>query len=192
MHYSMNRSGQHGAALVISMIILLVVSMIVLQGARSANLELLVGNNSHAAAEALMQAEDSAAVGEMMIAIKYGGAPATDYGQYSDDGVFLEGQIDVESVDWDSMELEPERFKSSANYSAIFNGEETSTDTQYGDGSYREYYAEYLGPSSATGGSMSVGAGVASDTRYLYRVSGRGQSGRGGARVIQTIYATAE
>jgi len=57
---------------------------------------------------------------------------------------------------------------------------------------FREYILEYLGPVTATGGSLSVGAGMASDTRYLYRVSGRGASSRGSARVVQTIYATAE
>ena len=60
-----------------------------------------------------------------------------------------------------------------------------------GDG-FREYIIEYLGPVTATGGSLSVGAGVASDTRYLYRVSDRGASSRGGACVVQTVNATAE
>jgi hypothetical protein len=170
MHNSLNQSQQRGTALLISMIILLVMSMIIVQGARTANLELLVGNNTQFAAEALMLAEDGAVAGEGFLNFNYSGAPVTNYGENDDDGVYLAGQVAVISVDWDS--LSPE---------------------YYGrDGTTLEYIVEYLGPSSATGGSVSVGAGVASDTRYVYRISGRGESGRGGARVIQTIFATAE
>jgi hypothetical protein len=56
----------------------------------------------------------------------------------------------------------------------------------------REFIIEYLGPAAAIGGSLSLGAGTGSDIRYLYRVSGRGASNRGSARVVQVILATAE
>jgi Tfp pilus assembly protein PilX len=171
MHYSLNQSRQHGTALLISMIILLVMSLIILQGARSANLEILIGNNTLHTAEALMQAEDSAVAGEKMLDLNYAGAPTGNYGGNDDDGVFLVGQIDINTVDWDAFQ--------------------TQSETGY-DGSHREYLVEYVGPESATGGSLSVGAGAASDTRYIYRVSGRGVAGNGGARVVQTIYAMAE
>ena len=170
MHYSLNRSRQHGTALLISMIILLVMTMIILQGARSANLELLIGSNSQYATEALVQAEDGAVLGETFLEFNYSGAPSINYGERGDDGVYLAGQISVVSVDWDELGAERKtRFSNSL-----------------------EYIVEYLGPSYAVGGSLSVGAGVASDTRYLYRISGRGDSDRGGARVVQTVYATAE
>ena len=170
MQYSLNRSGQHGTALLISMIILLVMTMIILQGARSANLELLIGNNSQYAAEALVQAEDGAVLGETFLEINYSGAPIINYGERGDDGVYLDGQVEVGSLDW--TEMGPE------------------SKTRFGVN--LEYIVEYIGPSYAAGGSLSVGAGVASDTRYIYRISGRGVSERGGARVVQTVYATAE
>lgn len=171
MHYSLDRSQQHGAALLISMIILLVMSLIILQGARSANLEILIGNNSRHAAEALMQAEDSAVSGEQMLELNYAGAPTGNYGGNEDDGVFVVGQIDINTVDWDDLAAQRE--------------------TGY-DGTHREYIVEYVGPAAATGGSLSVGAGTASNTRYIYRISGRGEAGNGGARVVQTIYAMSE
>ena len=170
MNYSLNRSQQHGAALLISMIILLVMSLIILQGARSANLEILIGNNSRHAAEALMQAEDSAVSGEQMLELNYAGAPTGNYGGNEDDGVFVVGQIDINTVNWDELAAQHET----------------------GDGTHREYIVEYVGPAAATGGSLSVGAGAASTTRYIYRISGRGEAGNGGARVVQTIYAMAE
>ena len=153
------------------MIILLVMSLIILQGARTANLELLIGNNVQHAAEALLQAEDSAVSGEQMLELNYAGAPTGNYGGNEDDGVFIVGQININTVDWDELESQHE------------TGD---------DGTNREYIVEYVGPATATGGSMSVGAGTASNIRYIYRVSGRGEAGNGGARVVQTIYAMAE
>lgn len=170
MHYSLNQSQQNGAALLVSMIILLVMSLIILQGARTANLELLIGNNTQHAAEALLQAEDSAVFGEQGLELNYAGAPTNNYGESSTDGVFLVGQIDVDTVEW-----------------ALLGAEHASND-----GHPREYIVEYIGPMTAVGGSVSVGTGSASITRYIYRVSGRGESSRGGARVVQTIYAMAE
>jgi hypothetical protein len=178
MNYSLNRSRQHGTALLISMIILLVMTMVVLQGARSANLELLIGNNSEYAAEALAMAEDGIEAGESNIEENFGGAPAIDYGTLDTDGVYLDGQISVDSVDWSGL-----NYESSGGYTT-----EGGSVTE----EYDVHIIEYLGPAFAAGGSLSVGAGVASDTRYIYRISGRGLSDRGGARVIQTVYATAE
>ncbi len=84
--------------------------------------------------------------------------------------MYIGGEIDVTTVDWTAYPAER---------------------VGVGD-NYREYIVEYMGPAMTTGGSLSVGAGVASNIRYLFRVSGRGASSRGGARVVQTIYATAE
>ena len=165
-----NRSKQRGMAMFFSLIMLLLMSMIILHGARSSNLDLLIGNNAQHTAEALMRAEDSAVAGENVIELNYTGAPTTDFSADESDGVYIVGEIAINTVNW-------------TNFAAERVG---------GGDNYREYIVEYLGPAAATGGSLSVGAGVASDTRYIYRVSGRGESSRGGARVVQTIYATAE
>ena len=163
-------SKQKGMALFISLVMLLLMSVIIVHGARSSTLELLLGNNAQHTAQALMRAEDSVVAAESLITLNYVGAPTVDFSVSQSDGIYVDGEIDINTVDW-------------TGYAAERTG--------VGD-DYREYIIEYLGPSTATGGSLSVGAGVASDTRYLYRVSGRGVASRGGARVVQTIYATAE
>ncbi len=165
-----NRSKQSGMAMFFSLMMLLLMTLIILHGARSSNLELLLGNNAQHTAEALMRAEDSAVAGENLIEFNYDGAPTTDFSLDQSDGVYVVGEIAVNTVDW--TEFAAER---------VGNGDD-----------YREYIVEYLGPAAATGGSLAVGTGATAGTRYLYRVSGRGESGRGGARVVQTIYATAE
>jgi len=158
MHYSINRSRQHGTALLISMILLLVTTMIILQGARSANLELLVGNNSQSAAEALMLAEDSAIVGETMIAVRYGGAPDIDYGETTGDGVFLAGQIDINSVNWDSMAFPPESDRAQDAYTeTVTDPEGNVTETAHAGSAERRFSVDYLGPWFARGGSVSGG-----------------------------------
>ena len=161
---------QQGLAMFISLIMLLLMTLIIVHAARSSSLEILIGNNTHHAAQALMRAENSAIAGEDLIETVYEGAPNVDFSASQSDGMYIVGEIDVVSLDWTMLSAE-----------RVGAGDD-----------YREYIIEYLGPVAATGGSLSIGAGTASDTRYLYRVSGRGVSGRGGARVVQTIYATAE
>ena len=170
MSNSRSLSKQKGMALFISLIMLLLMSVIILHGARSSTLELLLGNNAQHTAQALMRAEDSVVAGESLIELDYVGAPTVDFSASQSDGIYIVGELDVDTVDWTAYVAE-----------RIGAGD-----------AFREYILEYLGPVTATGGSLSVGAGMASDTRYLYRVSGRGASSRGGARVVQTIYATAE
>ena len=163
-------SKQKGMALFISLIMLLLMSVIILHGSRSSTLELLLGNNAQHTAQALMRAEDSVVAGESLIELDYVGAPTVDFSASQSDGIYIVGEIDVDTVDWTAYVAE-----------RIGAGD-----------AFREYILEYLGPVTATGGSLSVGAGMASDTRYLYRVSGRGASSRGSARLVQTVSATAE
>ncbi len=163
-------SKQKGMALFISLIMLLLMSVIIVHGARSSTLELLLGNNAQHTARALMRAEDSAVAAEGLIELNYSGGPSIDFSANQSDGIYIAGEINVNAVDWTGYAAE-----------RIGTGD-----------NYREYIIEYLGTAVTTGGSLSIGAGAASDIRYLYRVSGRGESSRGGARVVQTIYATAE
>lgn len=161
---------QRGMAMIISLIMLFILTIIIVHGARSSNLELLMGNNSQMSAQALMLAEDSTVTGESGIELNFPGAPVVDFSADSTDGVYLDTEIVVNTLDWDAF----------------------VTETTGAGATFREYIIEYIGPAPATGGSLALGAGAASDTRYIYRVSGRGEAAKGGARVVQTVYATAE
>lgn len=165
-----NRSKQKGAALFLSLVIMLLMTGIILHGARASLLDAKIANNGQHAVRALMAAEDSALAGELFIEANYAGAPVNDLSADSDDGIYLNNEVTINSVDWYDYVSET-----------------------VGEGEYaRNYIIEYLGPATATNGSLSVGAGVSSDTRYIYRVSGRGASSQGAARVVQTIFATLE
>lgn len=165
-----NRSVQEGAALVVSLIMLLVMTLMVVAASRSSILELLMATNAQNANEALQRAEDSTLTGEQRIVTDFDGVPTWDFGTDPSDGLYLDAELVVDTVDWSSLQVESD-----------------------GAGSdLREYVIQYIGPSTAIGGSLAIGAGAASSTRYLYRVSGRGLSSRSSARVVQTIFATIE
>jgi type IV pilus assembly protein PilX len=163
-------SKQQGMAMLVSLIMLLLMTMIIIHGARSSTLEVFIANNVQNVAQALMRAEDSTLTGETFIQFNYIGAPTTNFSQDETDGLYTDLDIDVSSLQWEDYETE------------IYGADET----------LREFIVEYVGPVAALRGTLSIGAGPASDKRFLYRVSGRGESARGSARVVQTIYATAE
>ena len=163
-------SKQKGMAMFVSLIMLLLMTLIIIHGARSSTLEIFMANNVQSVAQALMRAEDSALQGETFVEVNYPGAPTVDFSVDQTDGFYSDLEIDVVSIDWTDY-----------------------TNEQIGAGAQlREYIVDYVGPVTAIEGSLSVGAGAASEKRFLYRVSGRGSSSRGSTRVVQTIYATAE
>ena len=170
MRISTGYPRQNGAALFTSLIMLLVMTLIIVSGARSSALEILLADNAQSAQQALMRAEDSVLRGNQRIELNFSGAPSFDFSAAEDDGLYVDGELGLDTVDWE--EIPAEREGAGENL--------------------REFIIEYLGPAAAIGGSLSVGAGTGSDIRYLYRVSGRGASNRVSARVVQVILATAE
>jgi len=170
MRISTGLPRQRGAALFTSLIMLLIMTLIIVTGARSSALEILLADNAQSSQQALMRAEDSVLQGNQYIDLNFIGAPNFDFGVTEDDGLYLDGTLGLDTVDWEGIPAERE-----------------------GEGeNLREFIVEYLGPAAAIGGSLSLGAGTGSDIRYLYRVSGRGASNRSSARVVQVILATAE
>ena len=171
MRFQHTHFSQRGVAMVISLVMLLLVSIVVLQAARSSNLELLIGNNTQQSTTALMRAENSVLVGETVVENNFIGAPLNFNFAREGDGFYLEDDLDLQTTDWSELGTEVV----GSGYNKF------------------EYVVEYIGSEIATGSSLGVGAGGSgSNLIYLYRVSGRGDAGIGGARVVQTIYATAD
>ncbi len=163
-------SKQKGMAMFVSLIMLLLMTLIIVHGARTSTLEIFIANNVQSVAQALMRAEDSALGGETLVEVNYPGAPTIDFSENAGDGLYTDLEIDVNRLDWTEF-----------------------TTERVGEGDQlREYIIEYVGPVTALRGTLAMGAGAASEKRYLYRISGRGESSRGSTRVVQTIYATAE
>ena len=159
---------QNGVVLVISLIMLMVLTMLGLSSARISGLELLMGVNTQDTVTSLMIAEDSAFAGEQRILNDFGGPPNIDLSANDQDGLYLDADLVIDTVDWTTLMSEIE----------VRDGEPS-----------REFIVEYIGPMTVPGRSLGVGTGVSDDKRFIYRVSGHGGANRGSARVVQTIYA---
>ena len=98
-----NRSNQKGAALFLSLVVMLLMTGIILHGARASLLDAKISNNGQHAVRALMEAEDSALAGELFIELNYSGAPDNDMSADAGDGIYLNTEVNISSVDWLSL-----------------------------------------------------------------------------------------
>ena len=103
-----NYSRQQGMAMFTSLVILLLMTIIVLHAARSSTLEVFMGNNSQHTAQALMRAEDSVVAGETLLETDYQGAPTVDFSVVQSDGLYVDAEIDVNTIDWYGIVSEQE------------------------------------------------------------------------------------
>ncbi|MDH3587830.1 MAG: PilX N-terminal domain-containing pilus assembly protein [Gammaproteobacteria bacterium] len=164
-------SGQRGAALFSSLIVLLVVSVIALSAARSSALEMLIATNQQNSVQALANGEDSVLLAERYVGGTHSeGGPTFDFTTDITDGLYLADAVDVETTDWSAF---------------------TTEDVLDADGNLvNRYVVEYLGTRSATGGSLAVGSGSGAQIRHMYRLTGLGVGPKGTTRIVQTIFAT--
>lgn len=165
--YTNTPKKQEGAALIISLIILIALTIIVLTSARSSIMEVAMGVNNQAQAEALNQAEDSVRVGENYILTQYnaGEILRDAVSDSTTDG--LHGKDDItHSMDWSGIKTF-KKLDASNNVAA-------------------EYTIEYIGIMQDNLGGTNISIG----DRLVYRVSGLGLSSSGAGRIVQTYYAT--
>jgi hypothetical protein len=167
MRASRRSRRQSGAVLIISIVMLIVVALLALSGARTSVVELRTSGNMLSRNVAFSIAEVGLSVGEQRIETDFPSAPTTDFSIVTTDGLYYDGDItDIRSI-WSGL-----------------NGYESGVDGV-------TFVIEYLGPFAAPGSSLSVGAGVATNVRYLYRVSSHGSGFRGSTHLLQSIYAVA-
>ena len=158
---------QRGAAFVICMIMLLVLSLLAVTAVRVSNSDLMITNGFENENEAFVAAENSLRVGERDLSENFAGAPAFDFEQ-GGDGYYPQGSIIMDSPDWDGIVFET------------------------GGVPGAQYIVEYIGPAPLPGGSLALGAGAASSQQFVYRIIGRGTSSRGSVRLTEAIFASTE
>ncbi|MBT8087036.1 MAG: hypothetical protein KJO46_03335 [Gammaproteobacteria bacterium] len=161
------RARQHGAALVICMIMLLILTLGAVTSMRLSNSQLLITNSFQNEQEAFVAAENSVQAGERDIVTKFEGAPAFEFAS-SGDGYYSDGTVVTDTPDWAGVNHE--------------NGGVSGT----------QFVVEYIGPAPAPQSSLALGAGSATVLRFVYRVTGRGTSSRGSVRLAQTIFTSIE
>lgn len=168
-HFSINYRRQRGFSLAVGLILLLVMTLIGVTTTRTARTELLLANNAQNSAEAFAAAESSAVAGERDVFVNYSGTPSFDFATNTADGYYSIGQVPDIDTDWSDL---PHVIDGAANEF--------------------EYVVEYLGPAVGPGNSLGVGNGSGLQKRFVFRITGRGESSRGSTRLVQTVFATNE
>ena len=130
-------------------------------------------------------AELTVSAGESDVIDNYNGAPIFDWSAVTTDGYYYN---DEDTPDNQKIQ----KFMPTGIQFA--DGGYTTWDSGQGYQSVGtgQYTIEYLGPYTTEGSSAVMGAGVVSNRRYLYRVTGLSVSSKGGVRIIQTILATTD
>ncbi len=159
---------EQGMVLVITLILLFVMTLLAVSGMNTAMVEQILTTNYQSVSDAFSDAEVALVYGEKEIATNYSGTPLFDWSADTTDGLYNSGElVDVTTI-WGST-----------------GGYQVSPDGY-------QYAIEYLGPYTTEGTSITMGAGNASNRRYLFRVSGYGTGSRSGNRILQTVYATTD
>ncbi len=172
------KDAQHGAVLVVSLMILLLMTLLGVTAMRTANFELVMATNTQARSTAMAAAENALVDGEVDITTNFGGTPLFDWSADTTDGMYITGDT-VQGVGGGTVLND-----------VSWEGADQSADGFKDGPSGGKYTLEYLGPFTTAGASLTLGGGAGADKRYLYRISGRGEFGKGGTRFVQSIYAT--
>jgi Tfp pilus assembly protein PilX len=177
--------------LVVSLLMLVVVTLLAVTSMSLANLDLRLASNAQARTAALAQAENSLADAETVILANFTGGPPVSWSTDATDGFFMltdlraaamAGGITLTS-DEQTADPPPQLAMKVVNWEAVNGTYETGP-------SGGRYTVEYLGAFPGVGGSLAVGTGVVGTQRHVYRITGRGASGNGGVRFVESIFVT--
>jgi type IV pilus assembly protein PilX len=170
---------QAGAVLVTSLFILIILTLLAISSMTTSNFELIMATNVQDQTVALANAESAATEGEAMILAKYEG------------GIF-KTILPSASTSHDIGIYEYDKVTGKSDGLGTDNGNPTKFNWDGANGyatgpSGNKYIVEYLGALASSGGSLGQG-GKKQKPRYLYRLTGRGTSGRGAERMVQTLF----
>lgn len=170
IQYSLHTSRQHGAALIMSLVILVILTLLGIGSMNTANLQQLMTGNAQYQTAALSTAEQAIREAEVLVdGIVTGTAPPNLAGGYH-------------NVDGGAPEVDLTVF--------------TWPDDQTGDAAVAnsKYVIEYSGSKSLPPTTFKYinGKPIAGDQVYVFRITARTQASRGAVRLVQSIYVTLE
>jgi len=184
-----DQSRQAGAVLVTSLFILVILTLLAISTMTTSNFELIMATNIQAQTVALANAETAVSEGEIEIVTEYGGG--------------MENTANTNPVDpkaSGSHTIGIYAYDETTGLTDGFGPDDGNPTTFDWDGangfatgpSGDKYVIEFLGErtTQGAGGSLGVGAGQQDETKYYYRLTGQGTSGRGAERFVQTLFVT--
>ena len=158
---------QHGAALIMSLVILVILTLLGIASMNTANLQLLMTGNAQYQTVALSRAEQVIREAEAVVnAIVSGVTPAITDGYHNRSGI---AALDLTNFNW--------------------------PDNQTGDSTLvanSKYIIEYSGdkPLPSTTFKFINGKPIIGDKVSVYRITARTLATRGAVRLVQSIYVT--
>ncbi len=168
---------QRGGTLIVSLIFLVVLTVIGLSGMESSTFEVKVARSVKSQMDAFTNAEDALHEGENQICglqekpNSCDGGFTEDLDATTSDGFYVGNTLSLADL--------PDYLGNSLNKEAVTSGAVNS------------YVIEYLGVVTPHGGSLNAGQSGA-EKRYLFRVTGYGESNKGGSKMTQSYYTTAD
>jgi type IV pilus assembly protein PilX len=152
---------ERGAALVISLIVLAIITLIGVIGSKNSMLEILMSGNEQYSARAFNNSESSLVIAENMASTL---KPSTTYAQSGVFNVITDGANDPYTMAWDD------------------------SDSQKGQDDNSRYMVEYVGSEEVKGNSSKWGGQGAGALVHVFRATARSEDGRGAVRMVQSIW----
>ncbi|VAW91135.1 hypothetical protein MNBD_GAMMA22-2638 [hydrothermal vent metagenome] len=167
-----NLKKQSGVILVLALVILLVLTMLIVSSMNTTNTQVLMTGNTQFQTQALNDAETALRFAENSIQLFATDPNAKPGGGYRNISTGQNAE-DFSVFKWDDL----------TTMGSYTNANTSRTSF---------YVIEYTGLIPLTGASLAVTQNntVIGDEAYLFRVTARGKSARGAARMVQSVYVT--
>lgn len=157
---------QRGLALIMSLVILLVLTLLGVTSMNTSNLQSLMTSNSQYQTSALNTAEEVMVAAEAVVNAHIASGSTTRPTGYYYIGANAENEIDLSSFNWDG-----------ANVGTVGSA---------------KYIVEYTGDTTINAASLAwrQSQGIAGDTVSVFRITARAPASRGAMRYVQTVFVT--
>ena len=157
---------QRGLALIMSLVILLILTLLGVTSMNTSNLQMLMTSNSQYQTSALNSAEEIMQSAQDAVNAHIASGSATQPTGYYFIGANAENEIDLSSFNWDG-----------ANVGAVGSA---------------KYIIEYTGDTTINAASLAwrQSQGIAGDTVSVFRITARAPASRGAMRYVQTVFVT--
>jgi type IV pilus assembly protein PilX len=152
---------QAGAALVVSLVMLVILTLLGVAAMNGSVIELMMGTNTQLQTRVLANAERALATAET---VTQGLEVKADYPETGIYNLQNDGEQNPQAMAW--------------------NGSDSAQDSSTGD----RYMIEYTGTYSINGNSEAWGAKGTATTVEVFRVTARSEDAKGAVRMVQSIF----
>ena len=159
---------QHGAALIMSLVILVILTLLGIGSMNTANLQILMTGNAQYQTVALNIAEQAVREAEVLVDGIVAGTPAPDKTDGYHNVAGGDAEVDLTNFTWPDDETADSGLPNS-KYIIEYSGQKSLPPTTF----------KYIN-----------GNPIAGDNVYVFRITARTQATRGAVRLVQSIYVT--